>query len=414
MKKGDTFEEKVFHIIKDLVVNEEFFVSGKNSKVFWKKKYSSIKTNSQVEVDISIETYLKGAEKYSFLIVIECKNYKGKIPVNDIRELGSVLNEIGEHNTKGILISNSAFQKGTIEFAKSTKIGLGRINFANEIDWINHRLDQKEKVLSLEKSNQQLTSEYLENTNFIAINNNHVFNSLPDFLINAGVLDRYYNLPKYINIPYKSEENIENSVIEIFDRSLYNNGQLNIAKACLKLTDLYKVEFLFNEKLPIHILGKIEFNPLKIFITKSLQSDINRWRFTVVHEFGHLVLHKQLLNKYIVKKVDNVDALSFIQSDTFSNNKRLEIQANIFASIALLPYNPLLKCVEEFFERENIYKGSLFLDNQPINQRLVFGFLNELKMNFGVSKDVAKYRLIGLGLLRDTTDISITNIMRNA
>jgi len=54
------------------------------------------------------------------------------------------------------------------------------------------------------------------------------------------------------------------------------------------------------------------------------------------------------------------------------------------------------------------------LDNQPINQRLVFGFLNELKMNFGVSKDVAKYRLIGLGLLRDTTDISITNIMRNA
>lgn len=69
--------------------------------------------------------------------------------------------------------------------------------------------------------------------------------------------------------------------------------------------------------------------------------------------------------------------------------------------------------VEKYFVRENIYKGYLSLDDQPVNQRLVFGFINELQLNFGVSKDVAKYRLIKLGFLKDATDISISSIMRN-
>lgn len=275
-KKGDSFEKKVFNVIKDLLINDEFFVSGKNSKIFWKKKYPSVKTNSEVEVDISIETYVKGAENYSLLTVIECKNYKGSIPINDIRELDSILSEIGEHNTKGILITNSAFQKGTLVFANTTKIGLGIINFANEIDWINHRLDKKVRVHGLSETNLQLTSEKMKKSNFIAVNNNLVFDTLPDLLINIGVLDKYFNLPKYINIPYKTEENIEKILDDILDNSLYNNGNLIIEKVCSKLTGLYNVEFYFNEELPNHILGKIEFNPLKIFITKSLQKDIYR------------------------------------------------------------------------------------------------------------------------------------------
>ncbi len=411
IKKGDSFEKKVFNIIDDLLRNDEFFVSGKKSKIFWKKKYPSLKTG-EVEVDISIETYLNGAEEYSFLTVIECKNYKGKIPINDIREFGSVLNEIGEHNTKGILISSSAFQQGTINFAKSTKIGLGRINFENEIDWINHRLDKKGKILSVEISNQQLTSDNLDRKNFIAINENQVYDNLPSLLIGFEIFDRFKNLTKYVDIPYKTEEKIEKSVKEIFDYSFYKNDEFVIERACSKLSELFDIEFIFDEELPIHILGKIEFNPLKIFVTKSLQTDIYRWRFTVAHEFGHLILHKQLLNKFLNKKEDGEKTLSFSQSEAFTNNKRLEIQANLFASISLLPTNSFLKQVEKYFEKENIHKGYLYLDNQPVNQRLVFGFLNEIQLYFGVSKDVAKYRLIKLGLLKDATDTSVSSIMR--
>ena len=47
-KKGDLFEKQIFEIIKNLLDNEEFFVSGKRSKIYWKKSYISKETNSNV------------------------------------------------------------------------------------------------------------------------------------------------------------------------------------------------------------------------------------------------------------------------------------------------------------------------------------------------------------------------------
>lgn len=413
IEKGDSFEKKVYKIIKDLLDNDEFFVSGKNSKIFWKKKYPSIKTGTDVEVDISIETYIKGADNYSVLTVIECKDYNSSIPVNDIRELGSVLNEIGEHNTKGILISKSAFQKATLGFAKNTKIAIGRLNLKNEINWINTRKDKKSIHLDANIIQESLTNNILTETNFIAQFENKGFERLPDLLLSIGIIDRFYNIPKFINIPYKTEEKIEDTIIKLFDNSFYDSFSLNTGKVSEAMRNTYNVTFNYDTDLAKNILGKIEFNPLKIYISKSLKSDNNRWRFTFAHEIGHLVLHNQILKKYLDAKLDRDETISLIQSDSFSNNKRLEIQANIFASTILIPKIPLLSHVRDYFERENINKGYLYLDNQLVNQRLVFGLLTELQRIFDVSKDVAKYRLIGLNLLQDTTDTSIGNIMRN-
>ncbi len=412
-EKGDSFEQKVYKIIKDLLDNDEFFVSGKNSEIFWKKKYPSLKTGTEVEVDISIETYLKGADSYSFLTIIECKDYNTSIPVNDIRELGSVLNEIGEHNTKGILISKSIFQKATLEFAKNTKIGIGRLNLQNKIDWINNRKDKKNIRLGTNLVHESLTNNILTETNFIAQFGNKGFERLPDLLMSIGIIDRFYNIPKFINVPYKTEEKIAVKVLELFDKSFYDNFRLNTNKVSETMKDAYNATFSYDTDLPINVLGKIEFSPLKIYITKSLKSDKNRWRFTFAHEIGHLVLHNQILKKYLDAKLDKDETISLIQSDSFSNNKRLEIQANKFASYLLLPKEPLLYCVSKFFAKNNISKGYLFLDNQPVNQRLVMGFLRELQDTFGVSMEVAKYRLKNLNLLKDTTDISINGIMRN-
>ena len=93
------------------------------------------------------------------------KNYKGSIPVNDIRELCSILNEI-----ENIIQKDSLFQirhfKSTLEFAKRTQIGLGRINFTNEIDWVNHRLDKKVKVQDLSETNFELSADKIKKSNF--------------------------------------------------------------------------------------------------------------------------------------------------------------------------------------------------------------------------------------------------------
>jgi hypothetical protein len=87
---GDKFESQVFDLIKKLVENEDFIVSGKKSKVFWKKGYYSQARKKDVIFDIAIETYLNAnAENYSSLIIIECKDYEGTVPVDDVEEFGS-------------------------------------------------------------------------------------------------------------------------------------------------------------------------------------------------------------------------------------------------------------------------------------------------------------------------------------
>ena len=56
-KKGSEFEEKVFFIIRELLDNEDFFVSGKKSYIYRKKEYYSDSRKDNIVVDISIETF---------------------------------------------------------------------------------------------------------------------------------------------------------------------------------------------------------------------------------------------------------------------------------------------------------------------------------------------------------------------
>lgn len=91
----------------------------------------------------------------------------------------------------------------------------------------------------------------------------------------------------------------------------------------------------------------------------------------------------------------------------------MEIQANMFASLLLLPEKPLRKIVKDYFIEIRNYKGRLYFDNQPINRQLTYGLLGKIKEKFGVSHEVGKYRLISLNLLEDKTDNSIKQIIRN-
>ncbi|MDQ3713554.1 MAG: hypothetical protein M3388_15210 [Acidobacteriota bacterium] len=97
VSKGDKFESQVHDLIKKLLENEDFIVSGKKSKIFWKKGYYSQARKKDIIFDISIETYLdENAKNYSVLTIIECKDYEGTVPVNDVEEFGSKLSQIGD------------------------------------------------------------------------------------------------------------------------------------------------------------------------------------------------------------------------------------------------------------------------------------------------------------------------------
>ena len=153
------------------------------------------------------------------------------------------------------------------------------------------------------------------------------------------------------------------------------------------------------------------FRPLEISISKELLTDNNRWRFTLAHEIAHLILHYDDLIGYFDENIDNEQTLDVNSSNLLLfYNKRLEIQANIFASRLLIPQEKLIYHVNDYFDRKRINKGHLYFDWQKCNIDLRMKLLWELESIFGVSKEAAKIRLISQGLLIDATDTSLQKL----
>lgn len=212
IQKGNELEKKTYELVKEMLDNENFFVSGKKSKIFWKKAYYSEKRKGNIIFDITIETYLNGADDYSLLTIFECKNLKNKVSVDDVEEFNSKISEIGEHNTKGILITTSHFQEGAFNYALSQKIALIRLLSNDKFDWINYRKDKSINTLTNKNLAIQFVSEENSTEKFIAsVNNKTIFN-FADLLIEVKVIDYYIHSERFINIPYVTEERIDDIV----------------------------------------------------------------------------------------------------------------------------------------------------------------------------------------------------------
>jgi len=135
IEKGNVFENEVYQYIEKELNNDRLLVSGQMSKLFSKKGYFSKDRDKNIITDISIETYLPNSTNYSLLIVIECKDYNGKIPVDEIEEFYSKVQQIAGANVKAIFCTKSALQASALNYAKSKKIGVIRFLPHNQIDY---------------------------------------------------------------------------------------------------------------------------------------------------------------------------------------------------------------------------------------------------------------------------------------
>lgn len=85
-------------------------------------------------------------------------------------------------------------------------------------------------------------------------------------------------------------------------------------------------------------LGQYEVIGKRIVVNTSLQSNIGRERFTLAHELGHHMLHRPLfLQQGVVSAGSTEQVLLAHNTIIESNQRRLEYQANMFASCLLMP-----------------------------------------------------------------------------
>lgn len=208
------------------------------------------------------------------------------------------------------------------------------------------------------------------------------------------------------DIDAKAEE-----VILHFDLQAFSRSHSPCYAVVRGLAEVYHIPIHFDQDLGYSvrgkkILGQFTFQPRQIAIDKVLPYDSPRFRWTLSHEVGHLVLHRKLNPKLISRDgpsfVDTRTELRFIRTARWSALDWVEWQANQFASALLLPRPVVLAAVCAAQLELNIPRpGSIYLDDQPCNLRDCIALLRRVAGRLNVSRSMLRFRLLHLGILTD-------------
>ena len=124
--KGDKLEAQIYSLFDAEISNGRFFAKEENCEIYARKGYYSRDRKKKIVFDVSIEIRLPGHDDYSILILIECKNYNHPVPVDDVEEFHSKIQQVAGANGKGIVASTNSFQESVFNFCESKGIGLLR------------------------------------------------------------------------------------------------------------------------------------------------------------------------------------------------------------------------------------------------------------------------------------------------
>jgi Zn-dependent peptidase ImmA (M78 family) len=150
-----------------------------------------------------------------------------------------------------------------------------------------------------------------------------------------------------MKVSYISYEEIERIVNETLKKYGYENycpvpieeildNQLNIN--IVPVPDLFRT---------FEINAFTTYDRKEIHVDEYLYTNLERpYRFTLAHELGHIILHGCVFELAKIRSIG--DWKQFINDIEESDYRRLEIQANNFAGVFLVPS----KVLEENFNRE--------------------------------------------------------------
>lgn len=114
-----------------------------------------------------------------------------------------------------------------------------------------------------------------------------------------------------------------------------------------------------------------------IFVDQDsyLSDGTNRLLFSLAHELGHYILHKNLFSSFGIKSVD--DVVAFITEIPEKQYSFLETQANKFASQFLLPRDILAKSRGEIVEKYKLKN----MDEKMVNSYIADSIAKEFEVS---------------------------------
>lgn len=127
MAKGKSFEIEVRNLLTQSIRHGDLPFDPRLVKIFHRKGYYSRDRQKDIVTDVSVELFRQSAPTYFFVWIWECKDYTSSVPVDDLEEFHSKLEQIGADRTKGTVVTRVGFESGAIEYARSKGIGLARV-----------------------------------------------------------------------------------------------------------------------------------------------------------------------------------------------------------------------------------------------------------------------------------------------
>lgn len=125
-----------------------------------------------------------------------------------------------------------------------------------------------------------------------------------------------------------------------------------------------------------------------IYVDEYVYTDyINRYRFTLAHEIGHIILHRNLYRENRFSSI--IEWKEFINSITEEEHRWLEYQGYAFAGLILVPRKNLIKHTTEWVKRIK-GEGVSLKQNWDFAWELITSHLGKA---FQVSSSVIEKRL---------------------
>lgn len=127
MSQGGELELIVRRALEVELRGGKLGIDPRAASVHCHKAYPSSAGRSPIVVDVAIEIRRESGVSPYLVWVWECKDYKRRVPVDDVEEFHGKLEQLGVHRTKGTIICRNGFQTGALRTAEHWGIGLARL-----------------------------------------------------------------------------------------------------------------------------------------------------------------------------------------------------------------------------------------------------------------------------------------------
>ncbi|WP_010466622.1 ImmA/IrrE family metallo-endopeptidase [Acidovorax radicis] len=423
-KKGDELEEAIFNLFREAIAAGRFHVPAEYCRIFRQKGYYSRARGSDIIVDVSIEVWYPGADDYTSIYLIECKNYKNSVNVADVESFYAKAIQIGPTGTKPILISNRELQSGALEFCRSMRIGVARYFPAEELQWTLRRSASATFSASDSKSDDEilfaLTAPHYRSSLFELYMQaaNVRTNSVRAFFeaLSVDIAEDQQGAPPSLCVEreqrsvvrYLTPDELENRAQTVLAEASVSTAYVSLNEFCARHPSVKDVRIKHQQplppELPRRVLARISFRPNVIELFTPDEPNEGRDRFTLAHELGHFLLdHGEYLVSEQHSESEQQDTGRGLETE--NDVRRLEYQANYFASCLLMPSQHFRRETHALLAKLEIRDkgfGPLFVDSQPWSRHAYYAVTNQLMKSFGVSRTAVNIRMTGLGLLHDT------------